>query len=132
MRMALADAQVDRERVDYINAHGTSTPTGDMQELGAIRGVFGEHATSGLWVSSTKSMHGHLLGAAGGLEAALTVLAIDRGIVPPTINLDDPDEGCEGMELVPHEARKRDLRIALSNSFGFGGTNVTLALAKHA
>jgi 3-oxoacyl-[acyl-carrier-protein] synthase II len=131
MRMALTDAKVDRERVDYINAHGTSTPTGDMQELLAINAVFGEHARNGLWVSSTKSMHGHLLGGAGGLEAVLTALAIRDGVAPPTINLDDPEEGCEGLELVPHEARKRDIGVALSNSFGFGGTNVTLALSKH-
>jgi 3-oxoacyl-[acyl-carrier-protein] synthase II len=131
MRHALADAKVDRERVDYINAHGTSTPTGDMQELLAINAVFGEHAKNGLWVSSTKSMHGHLLGGAGGLEAVLTALAVRDGVAPPTINLDDPEEGCEGLELVPHEARERDIGVALSNSFGFGGTNVTLALAKH-
>ncbi len=131
MRQALADAKVDRERVDYINAHGTSTPTGDMQELLAINAVFGDHAKNGLWVSSTKSMHGHLLGGAGGLEGVLTALAIRDGIAPPTINLDDPEEGCEGLELLPHEARKRDIGVALSNSFGFGGTNVTLAFAKH-
>jgi 3-oxoacyl-[acyl-carrier-protein] synthase II len=132
MRHALADAKVDRERVDYINAHGTSTPTGDMQELSAINHVFGDHARNGLWVSSTKSMHGHLLGGAGGLEAVLTALSIRDGVAPPTINLDDPDDGCAGLELVPHEARERDITVALSNSFGFGGTNVTLALAKHA
>ncbi len=131
MREALADAKVDRERVDYINAHGTSTPTGDMQELGAINAVFGDHAQNGLWISSTKSMHGHLLGGAGGLEAVLTALSVRDGVAPPTINLDDPDEGCAGLELVPHESRKRDIGVALSNSFGFGGTNVTLALAKH-
>jgi 3-oxoacyl-[acyl-carrier-protein] synthase II len=132
MRHALADAKVDRERVDYINAHGTSTPTGDMQELSAINHVFGDHARNGLWVSSTKSMHGHLLGGAGGLEAVLTALSIRDGVAPPTINLDDPDDGCAGLELVPLEARERDITVALSNSFGFGGTNVTLALAKHA
>ncbi len=131
MRMCLEDAKMDRERVDYINAHGTSTPTGDMQELSAINHVFGDHARNGLWVSSTKSIHGHLLGAAGGLEAALTVMTIRDGIVPPTINLDDPDEGAAGLELVPHEARKREVGLALSNSFGFGGTNASLAFAKH-
>ncbi|MEZ4256328.1 MAG: beta-ketoacyl-ACP synthase II [Polyangiales bacterium] len=132
MRAALADAKRDASDVDYINAHGTSTPTGDMQELGAIRHVFGSHATSGLWISSTKSMTGHLLGAAGGLEAVFTALAIRDGVAPPTINLDDPDEQCAGLELLPHEARKRDIKVAMSNSFGFGGTNVSLLLGKHA
>lgn len=131
MRAALEEAELAPSEVDYVNAHGTSTPTGDGQELMALRSVFGEHVSSGLWVSSTKSMTGHLLGAAGALEAVVTTLAIDRGVVPPTINLDDPDEEAAGFELVPHEARERKIRAAISNSFGFGGTNVTLAFRSH-
>lgn len=131
MRQALKEAGVSGDEVDYINAHGTSTPTGDLQELTAIGAVFGERATKGrLWVSSTKSMTGHLLGAAGGLEAALSVLSLDRGIVPPTINLDNPDPGAAGFDLVPHEARHRAVRYVMSNSFGFGGTNASLLFAK--
>ncbi|MEM9073616.1 MAG: beta-ketoacyl-ACP synthase II [Myxococcota bacterium] len=132
MRMALEDAKLDIKDVDYINAHGTSTPTGDMQELQAIRKVFGAHAEDGLWVSSTKSVHGHLLGAAGGLEAAILAKSISVGAVPPTANLDDPDEGAAGFDLVPHEGRSRDVQVAMTNSFGFGGTNVTLIFRKHA
>src|SRR5690606_28841676 len=128
---ALAEAELSPSDVDYINAHGTSTPTGDGLELHAIRNVFGDHVSSGLWVSSTKSMTGHLLGAAGALEAVITTLGIHRGIVPPTINLDDPDDEAQGFELVPHHARERAVRAALSNSFGFGGTNVTLAFRRH-
>jgi 3-oxoacyl-[acyl-carrier-protein] synthase II len=131
MRAALEEAQVAPSEVDYVNAHGTSTPTGDGQELMALRTVFGAHATSGLWVSSTKSMTGHLLGAAGSLEAVVTAMAIHRGLVPPTANLDDPDDEAEGFELVPHRARERKLGVAISNSFGFGGTNVTLAFRNH-
>ena len=128
MRAALLDAQLDATSIDYVNAHGTSTPTGDVQELQAIRSVFGSHAQDHLWISSTKSVHGHLLGAAGGLEAVIVALAMRDGIVPPTINLDSPDPACEGLELVPHTARRRETRYAVSNSFGFGGTNVTLVL----
>ncbi len=132
MRMALKDGGIDAARVDYINAHGTSTQTGDINELKAIRAVFGDRAIGGgLWVSSTKSMTGHLLGAAGALEAAISVMAIRDGIVPPTINLDDPDDEAKGFDLVPHESRQRKIDVALSNSFGFGGTNVTLAFASH-
>ncbi len=128
MRLALRDAGIDARDVDYVNAHATSTPAGDEQEALAIKAVFGAHATEGtLWVSATKSMTGHLLGAAGGLEAAITVLALHRGVVPPTLNLEEPDPECEGLELLPGEARERAIRHALSNSFGFGGTNVTLA-----
>ena len=126
MRMALEDAGLAPSDVDYVNAHGTSTPTGDMLELAGIRSVFGEHATDGLSISSTKSMTGHLLGAAGGLEAVFSALAIKNGVVPPTINLEDPDEGTEGLDLVPNTATERPVRAALSNSFGFGGTNATL------
>lgn len=132
MRLALADAGLSPADVDYINAHGTSTPTGDIQELQAIRAVFGEHATSGLSISSTKSMHGHLLGAAGGLEAVLTVLAMRDSVCPPTINLDAPVPEAEGLDLVPHVAREKPIRVAMTNSFGFGGTNVTLVLTRDA
>ena len=131
MKQALADAKLNADQVDYINAHGTSTDAGDINELKAIRKVFGDHAANGLWVSSTKSMHGHLLGAAGGIESMLVAQSIHEGRVPPTINLDDPDDECKGLDLVPHEARDRDVRIALNNSFGFGGTNVTLVFGKH-
>jgi 3-oxoacyl-[acyl-carrier-protein] synthase II len=132
MRAALRDARINAEQIDYVNAHGTSTPTGDMLELAALRHVFGDHVSSGLWVSSTKSMTGHLLGAAGGLEAVICAMAVDDGVVPPTLNLDQPEEGARGFDLVPHEARRRELRYVLSNSFGFGGTNATLILARHA
>lgn len=132
MIQALADAEVGLDAVGYINAHGTSTPLGDIQELEAIRSVFGQHATSGgLSISSTKSMTGHLLGAAGGLEAVFAALALHHGLLPPTINLDEPDVGTEGLDLVPNVAKERSVSIALSNSFGFGGTNVTLVLKRH-
>jgi 3-oxoacyl-[acyl-carrier-protein] synthase II len=131
MRNALRDAKVDPREVDYVNAHGTSTPAGDMNELMAIRKVCGEHATGGLWISSTKSMTGHLLGAAGGLETVICALALHEGLAPPTINLDNPDEQAAGFDLVPHTARKKALRIVLTNSFGFGGTNVSLVLKHH-
>jgi 3-oxoacyl-[acyl-carrier-protein] synthase II len=131
MRHALRDAGLSVEDVGYVNAHATSTPTGDTQEALALKAVFGGHAADGLWVSSTKSMTGHLLGAAGGLEAVLTVLANARGVVPPTINLDDPDEACEGLEVVAHQARERGLTATMSNSFGFGGTNVSLLFRAH-
>ncbi len=135
MKMALRDGKIDLERVDYVNAHATSTPTGDKQELEALRAVFGERALAkrsggkGTWISATKSMTGHLLGAAGGVEEALAVLAAHHGAIPPTINLDDPEDEALEMELVAHEARQRKLDVVLSNSFGFGGTNVTLAFA---
>lgn len=131
MKLALADGRIDLERVGYINAHATSTPTGDLQELQALKKVLGHRAMGGVWISATKSMTGHLLGAAGGMEAALTVMSLKTGVIPPTINLDDPEEEAAGMDLVPHEARERSLDVALSNSFGFGGTNVTLAFARH-
>ena len=129
MMMALEDAQMNASEIDYVNAHGTSTAVGDKLELEAIRSVFGDHATagaSGLFVSSTKSMTGHLLGAAGGLEAVLSLLAMRDGVAPPTINLDDPDPAGEGMELVANQAKERAMNAVLSNSFGFGGTNATL------
>jgi 3-oxoacyl-[acyl-carrier-protein] synthase II len=124
MRNALADAQVAPDAVDYINAHATSTPLGDVAETRAVHSAFGAHARS-LMVSSTKSTTGHLLGAAGGVEAIFSVLAIRDGVVPPTINLDAPGEGCD-LDYVPHIARRAPVRVALSNSFGFGGTNGTL------
>jgi 3-oxoacyl-[acyl-carrier-protein] synthase II len=131
MVQALQDAAVNVDQVDYINAHGTSTQYGDINEVKAIRGVFKEHANAGMWVSSTKSMTGHLLGAAGGLEAAICALSIAKGVVPPTINLDNLDPECEGLDLVPHEARERWVNVAVSNSFGFGGTNASLVFKRY-
>ncbi|WP_040482073.1 beta-ketoacyl-ACP synthase II [Luminiphilus syltensis] len=124
MANALRDAGLNAEDIDYINAHGTSTAAGDVAETMAVKSVFADHAHS-LAVSSTKSMTGHLLGAAGAVEALFSVLAIRDGIAPPTINLDNPDEGCD-LNYVPHTAQERTIRHALSNSFGFGGTNGSL------
>ncbi len=130
MKMALKDAGVSPDAVDYINAHGTSTPVGDIAESEAITAVFGDHATSKkLWVSSTKSMMGHLLGAAGAVESAICALAIAEGKIPPTINLTDPDPQCT-LDYVPLTARERRIRHALNNSFGFGGTNASLLLSR--
>ncbi|MEY4577932.1 MAG: hypothetical protein RL701_2635, partial [Pseudomonadota bacterium] len=131
MRAALKDAKLSAADVDYLNAHGTSTDVGDITELVAIEKVFGAHARSGLMISATKSMTGHLLGAAGGLEAVIAVLAIHDSVIPPTINLDNPDERALGFDLVPHTARQKKLKVALSNSFGFGGTNVALVFKRH-
>ena len=128
MRNALRDAGMEPHDVDYINAHGTSTTVGDVAEVAAIRSVFGDSARE-LAVSSTKSMTGHLLGAAGAVEAIYCALSIRDGLLPPTINLDDPDEGCD-LDFVPHRARQADVSVALSNSFGFGGTNGTLILKR--
>jgi 3-oxoacyl-[acyl-carrier-protein] synthase II len=128
MRMALQDARVAPSAVGYINAHGTSTPVGDVQEISAIKEVFGAHAKN-LRVSSSKSMHGHMLGAAGAVEGIITTLALETGIVPPTINLHRPSPGCD-LNLVPHTAQKAEIEYALSNSFGFGGTNASLVFAK--
>jgi len=129
MRAALQDAGVDGEQVDYINAHGTSTMVGDRAEIAAIRSLFGAHAEQ-MMISSTKSMTGHLLGAAGGVEAIYSILGLYEGVVPPTINLDAPDPDVAGLDLVPHEARDSAIQIALSNSFGFGGTNGSLLLQR--
>lgn len=129
MRNAIDDAGLNLEEVDYINAHGTSTPVGDRAECEAVRGLFGDHAGQ-MMISSTKSMTGHLLGAAGGVEAIFTILALHDSVVPPTINLDNPDPACAGLDLVPHEARSADIKVALSNSFGFGGTNGSLLLRR--
>lgn len=128
MAMALKSAGISPEEVDYINAHGTSTDYNDLYETMAIKAVFKEHAKK-LAVSSTKSMTGHLLGGAGGVEAIFTVLTIHRGVIPPTINYDTPDPECD-LDYVPNVARMADVRVALSNSFGFGGTNAVLIFKK--
>ena len=130
MRNAMRDAHIQPEQVGYVNAHGTSTPLGDELEATAIKRAFGDHAYKML-VSSTKSMTGHLLGGAGGLEAAVTVLALRDQIVPPTTNLDNPGEGCD-LDFVPHTARKVAMDYAMSNSFGFGGTNGCLVFKRWA
>jgi len=127
MRNALRRAGLAPDRIDYINAHGTSTPLGDEIEIGAVKRVFGEHAYE-LSMSSTKSAIGHLLGAAGSVEAIFSILAIRDGVVPPTLNLDNPSPSCD-IDLVPHQAKQRRVRYVLSNSFGFGGTNVSLIVA---
>ncbi|HAT6342508.1 TPA: beta-ketoacyl-ACP synthase II [Aeromonas hydrophila] len=124
MQNAIKDAGIAPEQVGYINAHGTSTPLGDVAELRGMKAVFGEHAKS-LMISSTKSMTGHLLGAAGAIEAIITVLALRDQMAPPTINLDSPDDECD-LDLVPHVAKAGNFEYALSNSFGFGGTNGSL------
>lgn len=128
MRAALARAQLSPDQVDYVNAHGTSTPLGDEIELAAVKRVFG-NAASSISMSSTKSAIGHLLGAAGSVEAIFSILAVRDQIVPPTLNLDNPSEGCD-LDLVPHKAKERPVRAALSNSFGFGGTNASLVFAR--
>jgi 3-oxoacyl-[acyl-carrier-protein] synthase II len=128
MRNALKDAGLAPEKVDYINAHGTSTPLGDVAETRAVKRVLGAHAAR-VAVNSTKSMTGHLLGAAGGVEAVFTVLAIRDQVSPPTINLRTPDPDCD-LDYVPNVARKLPIRVAMSNSFGFGGTNATLVFAR--
>jgi len=128
MTAALKRAGIGSEDVDYINAHGTSTPAGDVAETQGIKSVFGEHANK-LMVSSSKSMTGHLLGAAGGIEAAFSVLAVHNGVVPPTINLDNPDPECD-LDFVPNQARDAAIKVAVSNSFGFGGTNASVIVRK--
>lgn len=128
MRLALQDAGLNMDSVGYINAHGTSTPAGDVAETMAVKAAFGNHAHE-LAVSSTKSMTGHMLGAAGGAEALFTVLALRDQVMPPTINLDSPDEECD-LDYVPHTAREAEFDVAISNSFGFGGTNGTLVFSR--
>ncbi len=130
MRSALRSAKLAPDAIDYVNAHGTSTPLGDVQESKAMERVFGTHATDKkLWISSTKSMTGHLLGAAGAVESAFCVLSITDGRVPPTINLDEPDPECI-LDYVPHHARERSVQHAMNNSFGFGGTNCTIVFSR--
>ncbi len=129
MRMALRDAGLNPEQVGYINTHGTSTPPGDVAECQAINKVFGEHAKRKLMVSSTKSMTGHLLGAAGGLEAVVTALTIVRGVLPPTINVEEQDPEC-ALDVIPNQAREARVDVAMSNSFGFGGTNAVLLMKR--
>src|ERR671920_169643 len=127
MEMALKRAKVDPIDIDYINAHGTSTPLGDELELGAVRRLFG-NAIANVSMSSTKSAIGHLLGGAGAVESIFCILAMRDQIVPPTLNLDNPSESCEGVDLVPHKAKERPVRAVLNNSFGFGGTNASLIM----
>jgi 3-oxoacyl-[acyl-carrier-protein] synthase II len=125
---ALRDAGVNNDQVEYLNAHGTSTPLGDLAETLALKRALGDHAYRTM-VSSTKSMTGHLLGAAGGIEAIFTTLAVYNGVIPPTINLDEPGEGCD-LDYVPNVAREKAISVAVSNGFGFGGTNATLVMRK--
>ncbi len=127
MQMAIKKSGLKLEDIDYINAHGTSTPLGDELELGAVRRLFGD-AISGLSMSSTKSAIGHLLGGAGAVESIFCILALRDQIVPPTLNLDNPSDSCVGVDLVPHVAKKREVRAVLNNSFGFGGTNASLVM----
>ncbi len=129
MNMALKRGQIDLKTIDYINAHGTSTPAGDAIEVKAVKATFGDHAGD-LVCGSTKSMTGHLLGAAGGLEAIIAIMAVHHDIVPPTINQDNPDPECD-LDSAPEGSRKMTVRAAMSNSFGFGGTNATLIVGKH-
>jgi 3-oxoacyl-[acyl-carrier-protein] synthase II len=127
MEMAMKKSGLALTDIDYINAHGTSTPLGDELELGAVRRLFGD-ALTGLSMSSTKSAIGHLLGGAGAVESIFCILAMRDQIVPPTLNLDNPSEGCTGVDLVPHTAKKREVKAVLNNSFGFGGTNASLVM----
>jgi 3-oxoacyl-[acyl-carrier-protein] synthase II len=128
MQAALDDGDILYDQIEYINAHGTGTPMNDLTETLAIKSVFKEKAKD-IAISSTKSMTGHLLGGAGGIETVFTALTIKTGMIPPTINLDNPDPGCD-LDYVPNIARKKDVRVAMTNSFGFGGTNATLVLRK--
>jgi 3-oxoacyl-[acyl-carrier-protein] synthase II len=129
MRNAILDAGISPELIHYINAHGTSTPAGDKAECQAVKSVMGSAAAQ-VAVSSTKSMIGHLLGAAGAVEAIFSVLAIRDQVAPPTINLDNPEDACADLNLVPHIAQERKIEAVLSNSFGFGGTNGSLIFRK--
>jgi 3-oxoacyl-[acyl-carrier-protein] synthase II len=127
MRNALRRAELNLEDIGYINAHGTSTPPGDRIELNAVKRLFGDKI-SGVSMSSTKSAIGHLLGAAGSVEAIFSILAMRDGVLPPTLNLDNPSEDCTGVDLIPHKAKEKNIRYVMSNSFGFGGTNASLVL----
>jgi 3-oxoacyl-[acyl-carrier-protein] synthase II len=134
MRMALLDAKLNPEQIDYINSHGTSTPLGDRAEVAAVLKVFGDHAAKSrggkLLMSSTKSMHGHCLGASGAVEMLACIHAVRDGVVAPTINLDNPEEGFD-LDLVPGFAREKPVKYAMNNTFGFGGHNVTLIVARY-
>jgi 3-oxoacyl-[acyl-carrier-protein] synthase II len=129
MERAMNRARLNPEQISYVNAHGTSTPFGDVAETIAIKNSFGDYAKSGLQVSSTKSMTGHLLGGAGGVEMAICALALRDQIIPPTINLDHPDPECD-LDFVPNTARETKVDAVLTNSFGFGGTNASLILSR--
>jgi 3-oxoacyl-[acyl-carrier-protein] synthase II len=129
MRAALRDARIEPAAVEYMNAHGTGTTFNDLVETRAVKNVFGAHAGN-MFVSSTKSMTGHLLGAVGAIEAIFTLLALQHGILPPTINYENPDPECD-LDYVPNQAREAPIRIAMSNSFGFGGTNGSIVFKKY-
>lgn len=129
MRLAMKEAGLAPEQVGYVNAHGTGTPAGDVEECHAVKTVFGDWANKGLAISSTKSMTGHMLGAAGGAEAVFSILALARGVLPPTINVEEQDPACD-LDVVPNQARQARVEAALSNSFGFGGTNAVLAFRR--
>jgi 3-oxoacyl-[acyl-carrier-protein] synthase II len=132
MRMAMSDGGIAPEQVDYVNVHGTSTPVGDSSEIRVIQKALGEEVAAGVNVSSTKSMHGHCLGATGGLEAGISAMAIRSGTIPPTINLADLDPACAGVDHVANVPREADVGVVLSNGFGFGGHNATIALSRFA
>jgi 3-oxoacyl-[acyl-carrier-protein] synthase II len=129
MKLAIRDAGIEPKDVDYVNAHGTSTQLNDAGETKALKLAFGEHAYK-VPISSTKSMIGHLLGAAGAVEAIATLLTINRGVIHPTINYENPDPECD-LDYVPNTARRKDVRVAISNGFGFGGHNAVVVLAKY-
>jgi 3-oxoacyl-[acyl-carrier-protein] synthase II len=129
MKNALKDSKLNPDQISYINAHATSTPLGDMIEINTIKKVFGDHVNN-LSVSSTKSMLGHQLGASGGVEALICSLIVDKGVIPPTINYETPDPNCNGIDFVPNEAKERSIENVMSNSFGFGGHNVSIVLGK--
>lgn len=129
MQAAVDYAKISCKDIDYINAHGTSTPLNDLYETRAIKTVFKEHASK-VAISSTKSMTGHLLGGAGGIESVFTAMAVKDGIIPPTINFENPAEECD-LDYVPNTSRRKEIKYAMSNSFGFGGTNATLILKKY-
>jgi 3-oxoacyl-(acyl-carrier-protein) synthase len=129
MNLAIGQAQIDKSSVNYVNAHGTSTPYNDKSETTALKNVFGDHAKNGLMVSSTKSMTGHLLGAAGAIEAAAVCKAIETKAVPPTINYEEPDPDCD-LDYVPNESRETEVQVAMSNNSGFGGHNASLVFRK--
>ncbi len=129
MANALKDSRLNPEEISYINAHATSTPLGDMIEINSIRKIYGDYVND-LSVSSTKSMLGHQLGASGGVEALICSLIVDEGVIPPTINYETPDPNCNGIDFVPNEAKERNIENVMSNSFGFGGHNVSIILGK--